>query len=163
MPAGLQHVPPAMGANDRFDESAVDPAGAGDPGRGIGRRHDLFAAALAVRRDGDVHRDRPSIAAERRTAGLADNKVLRRGHAASCCGTVAPRRSLQSEVRPSTRRRRSMPVGLTSSRSTSNSMMRACSGGNSSAQSGSNSTRALRTSFSPMDVPAFCASRQVSY
>lgn len=53
-------------------------------------------------------------------------------------------------------------MGLMSTRSTSSSTMRACSAGNSSAQSGSNSSKALRTSFSLTPLSAFCAARQVA-
>jgi hypothetical protein len=43
-----------MGADDCFDQGAVDASGAGNPRRGIGRRHDLLAAALVTQRDWNV-------------------------------------------------------------------------------------------------------------
>jgi hypothetical protein len=129
-----------------------------DPRRRAGRCHNLLAPALVAHRDGVVHRERAAVLAEGGTTKVTHLHVT--AHAASWCAP-APRNSLQSEVSPSTLSRRSMPSGCRSTRSTRSSTIRACSAGNSSFYSGSNSRRAPRTSLSARSLLVLRAARQV--
>src|SRR3981189_3098047 len=158
--AGLQHVAPAECADNRLHHRIVDPRRCWDPWSSPGGCHDLFAASLVTQRDRDAHRDRAAIFAQGRAAELSDLNGSRRSHAASWCA-LAPRSSLQSEVRPSTRSNRSMLSVRTSTRSTKSSTMRACSAGNNSFHNGSNSRRATRTWLSVRSLSALRPARQV--
>src|SRR5882762_9275994 len=68
--SGLQHVAPAMGANDGFDDRVVDARRGRDPGRGARGCHHLFATALVAHRDGNVHRNGAAVLAQGRVAKL---------------------------------------------------------------------------------------------
>src|SRR5258708_2367972 len=149
-----------MGADDRLHQGVVDAWRSWDPWSSACWRHDLFPAPLVAQGERDVHRDGAAVLAQGGAAELTDFHGGRASHAASWCA-LAPRSSVQSEVSPSTRRQRSMPSGCRSTRSTSSSTMRACSAGNSSFHSGSNSNRAPRTSLSARPLSVLLAARQV--
>src|SRR6202790_4426256 len=161
MASGFQHVAPAVGADDGLDDGVVDARGGWDPWSGAGRCHHLFASTLAAQRDGDVDGYGATVLAQGGTAKLTGVHGRGAAHAASCWEPPLVRSSLQTDVSPSIRRRSSMPSGCRSTRSTSNSTMRACSAGNSSFQIGSNSRRAPRTSLSARVLSVLRAARQV--
>src|ERR1700676_4006519 len=127
MASGFQHVAPAMGADNGLDDGVVDATGGCDPWSGAGRCHHLFASPLAAQRDGDVHRHSATVFTQGGATVLTGMYGCGAGHAASCVEPPLVRNSLQRDVSPSTRRCRSIPSGCRSTRSTSNSTMRACS------------------------------------
>ena len=51
---GLQHVAPAVGADDGLDDGVVDARRGWDPGCGATWRHHLLTSTLVAQRDGDV-------------------------------------------------------------------------------------------------------------
>src|SRR5688572_4030141 len=103
--------------------------------------NDELASALAAEGHRDVHGDRALVALH-----LGDARSLDAVHHQAASFRLLPLPSSPARLAsPSVRSLMLAPSRPTSTRSTSNWTMRACSAGNSSSQSGSSLSRASRT------------------
>ena len=149
-------MPPAVGTDHCLDERGVD-AGSGRPWCCARRCQDLFATGALAEGDGNAYGCGAPIFADPAFDGLSGDLscgiLLVGGIAGQLAdeGTNASYPELDVD-----------PIGSdTSTRSTSSWMMRDCSAGNNSFQSGSNSSRASRTWDSVMPLMDWRALRQV--